>query len=262
MNYKSRSGSVYYEVQGPEKAPALIFTHGGGLNGRMFAEQVAAFKDRYRVITWDMLGHGRSSPLEQNLDVKEMAACIKGIMEEEKVEKAVVIGHSVGGYVVQYAGIHYPERIQGIVSIGALSVAKLMNRMELRLYQLALFLSRALPGSLIFRRAAGEKTTTSEARQFFYRSMVEMGKKQFLYMLGGQLDICQEKAEKAPPQPLLITHGEKEMPRSLIKANKEWHAAVPGSSYSEIPGAGHNASMDNPDYFNRTLLSFVEKLEL
>lgn len=261
MFYQKQSSSIYYQVFGPKKAPGLCFTHGGGLHSGMFDHQVQALKDQYRIMTWDMAGHGKSSPLRKNLDVLEMARCLLGILDEEDMDRVVVVGQSLGGYVAQYAAIHATERIQGIVSIGSLPIDQPMRRWELGLYRLALGMSRYLPETLIFKRAAGEKAVTEEAREFFYESLLKMGKKQFLYMLGGQLDICRVQGE-TPSQPLLITHGQHEMPKSLIKGNQKWHESVPGSTYLEIPDAGHNANMDNPEVFNQALLSFLEDLQL
>ncbi len=87
-----------------------------------------------------------------------------------------------------------------------------------------------------------------------------MGKKQFLRMLAGQLDVCKIIVDKPPQQPLFIVHGEHEMPKSLKRDNKKWHSSVPGSRYLEIPEAGHNANMDRPEIFNQELLDFLSQL--
>lgn len=257
MFYKGNLGSVYFEVKGPEDAPAIIFTHGGGLNGDMFKDQVSAFKDSYRVVTWDIPGHGRSAPLQENLDIIKAGESMIGIMDQLGIEKAVVVGQSLGVYVNQHAAVNYPDRIKAIVSIGGLPIDKPLSNLELFVYRIGLGISRFLPGGLIFKQAAREKTRTEEAREFFFRSMTEMGKTQFLRMLAGQIAICRVVVPRAPQHPLLITHGEFEMPKSLVKGNKKWHADVPGSSYYEIPGAGHNANMDEPEKFNGALEKFL-----
>ncbi len=86
MFLKTKSGLIYYEVYGSQNAPAVIFTHGGGLNGGMFNAQITALKNNYRVITWDIQGHGRSAPLERSLDVVKMADYLVEIMKDIKIE--------------------------------------------------------------------------------------------------------------------------------------------------------------------------------
>ncbi len=260
MFFKTKTGLFYYEGHGPKGAPAVIFTHGGGLNSGMFKEQVSALKKKYRVITWDLQGHGRSAPLYGNLNVPKMADYLIGIMDEAGIDKAVVVGQSLGVYVNNHAALKYPDRVKAIVSIGGLPVDKPMSKIELFVFRILMAVSKLLPERLIFKRAAVEKAKTEEARQFFLESMNGMGKKQFLFMLAGQLDACDIKVDKAPSHSLFITNGEHEMPKSLIKANKQWHESVPGSRYYLIPGAGHNANMDNPKDFNRELADFLEEI--
>ncbi len=260
MFFQSKEGPIYYEVFGPSDAPAVVFTHGGGLNGEMFSKQVDALRKNYRVVTWDVQGHGRSAPLKESLDVPYMAQCLVGIMDEAGIDTAVLVGQSLGVYINQHAAISYPDRIKALVSIGGLPVDKPMSRVELAVFRALLAVSKLLPAKVIFTRAAGEKTTTPEAKQFFLNSMNRMGKTQFLRMLAGQLNACDIKVDTPPRQPLLITHGEHEMPKSLIKGNREWHASVPGSRYHEVPGAGHNANQDRPDVFNQVLLDFLSEV--
>ena len=256
MFYNTKAGLIHYEVHGPKKALAVVMTHGGGLNKDMFQSQVKALQERYQVITWDLQGHGRSVPLKENLDVVDMADCLVGIMDEAGIDQAVLVGQSLGVFVNHHAALKYPERVAGIVSIGGMPVDKPMSKLELYVFKALMSVSKLLPESLIFQRAAKEKAKTEEARAFFLESMNQMGKTQFLRMLGGQLDACEIKIDSAPPHPLLITHGEHEMPKSLIKANKDWHASVPKSRYYQVPEAGHNANMDNPTAFNQQLEKF------
>jgi len=54
---------IYYEVHGPVDGPAVLCTHGVAMDHRTFDQQVSALADRYRVIVWDMPGHGRSDPI-------------------------------------------------------------------------------------------------------------------------------------------------------------------------------------------------------
>jgi len=260
MYFKTKAGNIYYEVSGPQNAPAVVFTHGGGLNGDMFKSQVQALKDNYRVVTWDLQGHGRSAALENNLDVPEMADCLVGIMDEVGIGKAVLVGQSLGVYVSQHAALKYPHRVKAHVSIGGLPVEKPMSRVVLYGFKVLMSISRLFPEKMLFKRTAGEKATTEEAQEFFFDSLQQMGKRQFLLMLAGQLDACTIRVPGPPTQPLFIVHGEHEMPKALVKANKEWHRSVPGSWYLEIPGAGHNANMDKPEMFNRELLDFLENV--
>ncbi len=61
MIYKSKFGDIYYEITGPEGKPVVLLCHGIGMDHRTFEGQVTALQGEYRVIVWDMPGHGRST---------------------------------------------------------------------------------------------------------------------------------------------------------------------------------------------------------
>lgn len=100
MAYLTRDGvRIYYEDQG--QGPAVLLSHGYSSTSVMWRDQVAALKDRYRVIVWDLRGHGQSDypgdPAAYSRDhtVADMAA----ILDQCGVERAVIGGLSLGGYV-------------------------------------------------------------------------------------------------------------------------------------------------------------------
>lgn len=258
MFYDSDSGTIYYEVHGPENAPAIVFTHGAGLNHGMFNPQVMALRKMYKVITWDMQGHGKSAKLDGNLDISKMVEYMIGIMNETRVDKAVMVGQSLGSWVAQLAAINHPERVAAIVSISGEPIERPVSQLELFFYKMWLALSRLFPGKTLFRWTAKSKTTTEGARRFAEESMTQIGKRQFLRIVAGMLQAGSIKVPKPPHQPILITHGEHEMPKSVIKSCKKWHENVPGSRYVQLPDAGHNGNQDNPEVFNKELITFLE----
>src|SRR4029078_7811525 len=95
---------IHYEVHGPTKSkegPTLLLSHGYSATCRMWDGQIAALKDRYKVIVWDMRGHGESDyPKEREkyseaLTVDDMVAPLRAA----GAETAVIGGLSLGGYM-------------------------------------------------------------------------------------------------------------------------------------------------------------------
>lgn len=258
MLYQSKQGQMYYEVHGNKNAPSVLFTHGVGLNHKYFNSQVTALKKGYQVVTWDLEGHGRSTPLDRNLNVQKMADCLIGIMDELKIDKAVLVGHSLGSWIIQLAAINYPKRVKALVSISGQPVENPLNKMEMLMYKAMLFTSKFVPFNRLCRWVARNKATTHDAQQFAEQSMKEIGKKQFFLIVAGMLDAGNLGVTKQPVQPLLITHGKHEMPKSVIESCKKWHSLLPNSHYYEIPKAGHNGNQDNPEDFNKVLKHFLK----
>jgi len=61
--FENKLGRVYYEIYGREDAPAIIFSHGINMNHETFKAQAETLQEKYRVITWDLPYHGKSSPI-------------------------------------------------------------------------------------------------------------------------------------------------------------------------------------------------------
>jgi len=254
-------GKVYFEVHGSEKQPALVFSHGAGLNCRMFDSQIAALRKDYRVVLWDMPGHGQSARLSRGLEFGRQSAYIMGILDELGIEKAVLGGHSLGSWVSQHGAIEYPDRVQALFSLGGTPLHRPMSRLFLLSFQLSNLLFRLLPEKLLFKLVARQKAVTEEARQFYFNSLLELGSEQIYYInqgmaAGGRMRFA------AATQPILIAHGAMESPRFTIALNRKWHEETPGSEYVVLPGAGHNCNQDNPAAFNQALLGFLRKIGL
>ena len=100
--------TLYYEAYG--EGEPLIFVHGHSLDRRMWRKQVAYFKEHYRVIVYDARGYGRSSKQEEEVlftHADDLVALMNGL----QIERAHLVGLSMGGFIVGDMVAIYPERI-------------------------------------------------------------------------------------------------------------------------------------------------------
>src|SRR6187549_1744195 len=88
-----------YSDEGPEHAPAIIFIHGFPFNQKMWQAQAELLKNNYRVITYDVRGHGSSSAGEEHFSITLFADDLISIMDLMQISKAAVCGLSMGGYI-------------------------------------------------------------------------------------------------------------------------------------------------------------------
>ncbi len=258
--YTSNSGPVYYDVQGAENSKTIVLTHGIGLNSNMFQAQVDALKDDFKVITWDMPGHGRSHALDGVLKVDQMSGIIMGILDELGIEKAVVGGQSLGSWVAQHTAILYPNRIIGVVNISGTPIEKQLSKVLIHGFKVWLKMSHLFPAKKMFKWTADSKAITQNAKTFAYQSMCQIGKKQFLWMVEGMLNAEAIVVPHGVKQPMLIAHGDHEMPKFVEKECKEWFASIDNATYYLIPDAGHNGNQDNPIAFNQALIAFLKSI--
>ncbi len=107
------SGSgLFYEIDG-NRGDWLIFAHGGDGNRLCWWRQVAAFKDRFRCLTYDAPSFGLS-PAGSGLG-QAPADDLLSLMDETQIDRAVLIGHSMGGLAVSGIAQRWPGRVSALV---------------------------------------------------------------------------------------------------------------------------------------------------
>jgi 3-oxoadipate enol-lactonase len=105
---------LYYEIEG--EGDWLVFAHGGDGNHLCWWKQVAALKQRYRCLTYDARGYGLSDSTEQVVDAAHNAADdLLALMDQLAIDRAVLVGHSMGGIAVSGVSQTRPERVRGLV---------------------------------------------------------------------------------------------------------------------------------------------------
>lgn len=107
---------IVYDVSGlnPDAA-TIVFVHGWTCNRTHWRDQVEAFSDRYRVITIDLAGHGESSLGRAEYSMSSFARDVEAVLDQEKVSRAVLVGHSMGGMVILHAARLLGARVVGVV---------------------------------------------------------------------------------------------------------------------------------------------------
>jgi pimeloyl-ACP methyl ester carboxylesterase len=111
-------GKIRYQVCGCG-SPPLLLTHGYGATSAMFGKNLAALSARNQVLTWDIRGHGGSeypadpASYSPAAAVRDMAA----ILDELGHDRAVLGGHSLGGYLSLDFALAFPDRVAGLVLI-------------------------------------------------------------------------------------------------------------------------------------------------
>lgn len=108
---------LYFEVEG--SGPAVVLVHGFSLDGRMWEDQIPALRDIATVIRYDARGFGRSSTPELGVDYVPSADLL-ALLDHLGIEKAVLVGLSMGGFVVLHTAVVAPSRVRGLVLLDAL----------------------------------------------------------------------------------------------------------------------------------------------
>ncbi|MFT7645660.1 MAG: 3-oxoadipate enol-lactonase [Candidatus Poriferisodalaceae bacterium] len=106
----------YYDDVGTG-SPTLIFLHGLGGSRDYWHPTVDYFSRRHRCVAWTMPGYGFSPPLAE-MSFPELADALARLLDQCRIDSAVLVGHSMGGMVAQEMWARHPKRISGLVLVG------------------------------------------------------------------------------------------------------------------------------------------------
>jgi 3-oxoadipate enol-lactonase len=113
--------NLHYTEQG--SGTPLVLLHGFPFSSAIWREQIARLSDQYRVITPDLRGHGRSPITDDVYTMELLATDVIALLDTLDLEQAVVIGHSMGGYVALALARIAPERLLALGMVGSQAAA-------------------------------------------------------------------------------------------------------------------------------------------
>ena len=114
---------VHYQEAGDEQAPPVILIHGFISSNLVWSPILLSLARKgFRVIAPDLPGYGYSDkPADARYTIAEQARAIIGLMDELQIKKAMVVGASYGGAIAATMALDYPERVEKLILVGAVS---------------------------------------------------------------------------------------------------------------------------------------------
>jgi len=114
------------------KGNAIVLLHGFLENQTMWKNLIPELSKKHRVITIDLLGHGKSECLGYLHSMEENAEVVRAVLSELRIRKAIIVGHSMGGYVALAFAELYPAIVKGLVLMNSTSKADSEERKKNR----------------------------------------------------------------------------------------------------------------------------------
>lgn len=258
---QTRLGPVSVRRSGTA-GPALFLLHGIGGNADAWRAQYAAFGERFRVTGWDAPGYGASFDFSaESPGVEDYAGAFIALMDAMGVERAHVVGHSLGGLVAACVAANHPERVDRLVltacSSGHATYDEARRQQVLRT-RLEAFASgdvrdyaRARVANLLSPSAPAE--VVEEAVRVMAQ-IRQPGFPQATRMVSAS-DIFPYLARIGAPTRVVSGSGDGVTPPEL---NRKIAAAVKGAGYVGVEGAGHWLLVEHPGPFNAAVLEFLD----
>ncbi|MBN2098708.1 MAG: alpha/beta fold hydrolase [Dehalococcoidia bacterium] len=255
--------NIYYEVHGNGRPLLLICGLGNDLSS--WNLQVPDLARRYRVISFDNRGSGRTDAPDQPYSIQMMAGDTAGLMDALRIEKAHVLGVSMGGYIAEELAMAWPRRVSSLV-LATTSVGPYMLKISL----LQAWVRQALADMSPMASFQIMLPFMFNDRCFEDPRVVEMAVETIAghsstppHILTRQMIACAEHDARDRigriTTPTLVLAG-KEDPFIPFSLTQELAASIPGAMLNILEGGGHGFSASGAERFNRVVLDFLDRV--
>ncbi|MCM3873262.1 MAG: 3-oxoadipate enol-lactonase [Pyrinomonadaceae bacterium] len=248
-----------YRLDGDEHSPPMVFVNSLGCDLRMWNPQVAALSNSFRILRYDIRGHGQSGPSPEAFTIERLGLDLLALLDELSIGRTHICGLSLGGMIALWLTIHHPERIEravfantaarigtvegwnarigavesgGMAAVREVVVARFLSepfraRQPETAQWVGDMLEATIPEGYI---AACVALRDADLRHLIHKIQVPS------LVLAAALD------ESTPPAQA-----------------QELHDAIRGSELRIFPAVAHLSNVEQPDHFSDCLLSLKEQ---
>lgn len=256
--------SVSYTDEGPDEAPVIILIHGFPLNKSMWNKQIEALIENFRVIAYDIRGHGNSAQGAEDFSIELFADDLLSLMDALKIEKAMLCGLSMGGYIALNAIENFPKRFNALILCDTTCMADTPEGIEKRMlavdnvtkYGIEPYANESIKNLFAPESFVTSKEKIAVVKEMIMKTSVQ-SLSRTLIALTRRKETCTKLAGITVPA--LIVVGKEDQitpPEAALVMQKK----IKGSKLNIIEHAGHLSNIENSFEFNNQLLKFASSV--
>ena len=255
---QSNGINLYYEIHG--EGQPLLFIHGLGSSARDWELQVNEFANSYRVITFDLRGHGQSDKPAGPYHMALFAADTIGLLKGLGIESPHVVGLSLGGAVAFQMAVDAPSAIQSLTIVNS-APGMILRTFKDRLVfwqrvGIVKLLGMKMMGKVVGKRLF-IKPGQEEIRRIFVERWAENDRRAYLNAMRALVGWSVAGRIGSIPCPTLVVAADEDYtPVSLKEA---YVKMIPNAKLVVIPDSRHATPVEKPQEFNRVLRKFLEE---
>jgi 2-hydroxy-6-oxonona-2,4-dienedioate hydrolase len=261
------AGGVSTRVLEAGEGEPLVFVHGTGGHLEAYARNVAALATEFRVITYDMVGHGLSEKPDRPYTTDYLSEHLIGLLDALEIEQAHISGESLGGWVAAWTAAHSPLRVQRLLLntpgniLNKPAVMEKVRTSSLDAVRNPTTESVRARLEWLFHDTSFVTTELVEIRRAIYRqpgferameNIVALQEWEIREPFAWSADWC---GQITAPTLLLWTDNDPTGGLDEAELLLDW---IPGSELRVIEGAGHWPQWEKPVEFNRIHLEFLK----
>jgi pimeloyl-ACP methyl ester carboxylesterase len=263
---------ICYATEG--RGPPLLLLHGPPFDHRIWLPAIPFLSGHFRVVAPDLPGFGRSQPLDRDGSPEALIRAIAGLMTSLHIVPAFIAGASFGGGIALGMAARHPERVRGLVAVGALGLERWPATTQARLARalrgvpgalgLAMRLAPRLQARWLVRSALSPSFPAQSALidQVAATLRARTGRRALIQTLR-ELDTWQQVMRQLGGirAPTLLVWGERDRISELPVAERLRHA-LPGARLITLAGAGHLLPVERPSELAETMRRFLLPLAM
>lgn len=242
------------------KGAPLLLLHGLGGSHDDWRMQIPEFAAKYRVIVPDLRGFGASERREP-FTIQQHARDLVAVFAALSIERAHVVGLSMGGAVAIELALHAPQAVASLVLVNTAPGFTLTNWQRRRMAWLRVLVALVLGvGGVarVFGQGTFPARQQGRLRKRFIRRASHTSRWVYLATLRTLTRWNAESRLAAIRAPTLIIGAQHDFTTSAEK--RRWCARIPGARFIEITGSHHHTELDSPERLNRIVLTFLAGL--
>jgi len=254
------ASGTFYVFNNKEQSIPIVFVHGVGLTYEIWQPQLDFFKD-YSNLSYDILGHGKSSLTKQNISFNDFSDQLIELINELKIEKIHLVGFSIGSLVARNFATRYGERLRSLILLGSIykrseQQQKIVNerfnqaKKELKLSRQAL------------KRWFTDKYLENNPDTYEKISSILSGNNMANFLRVYELFVKHKNDEdfKKIQTKTLVMTGEHDV-GSTIEMSQQLNSIIKDSELKIIKGGKHLCGIECADEVNLTIKNFIEKYD-
>jgi len=254
--------SISYTDEGAKSDPVVLLLHGFPLNKSMWKYQIEQLKPHARVIAMDIRGHGFSGHGDTDFSIDLFVTDLICFMNCMKIDKAILCGFSMGGYIALLAMEKHPERFEALVLCNTSCMADSKEAQKKRLLAIKSLQKNGIEryaNETIKHLFAPASLVSKQTAVINVKNMImetsESSITNSLMALANRKETCSRLKEIKVPVLIMVGRHDTLTP---VLAAKNMHDRIKDSSFKVIEDAGHLSNLEQPEIFFGHLVEFVE----
>ncbi len=253
--FKVQDCTLHYWVGGQAAAPLVVFTHGATIDHHEWDATLPLVGEHFRVLAWDVRGHGLSRPA--TFALREAENDLLALLDQLGVERAIFVGHSMGGNLHQELVFHHPNRVKAMIFLDCTWNFQKLSALEAFGLSIAGPIFRLYPHKLLVDQSLAVTATSKASQELLRPAVASLSKGEFVQIMMATSACLHYEPGYTINKPLLLMVGDKDTTGNIRKIMPVWAEREPDCKFVVIPNAKHAANLDNPDFFHATLMDFL-----